>query len=95
MFKKSQSLSINTIIIAAIALAVLVVIFVIFSGRLSIFTKGIGEATNCQQSCKVAGYEQFTDIEENGECSGTSYPNALPGSFIIKDGVRRKCCCAK
>jgi len=44
---KAQGLSINTIIIAAIALIVLVVLVAIFTGRLGLFSKGLGEANTC------------------------------------------------
>lgn len=48
MNKKSQGLSITTIIVAAIALIVLVVLVAIFTGRIGLFSKGIGEATTCE-----------------------------------------------
>ncbi|MDO8480570.1 MAG: hypothetical protein Q7S65_02005 [Nanoarchaeota archaeon] len=47
--KKAQSISINTIIVAAIALIVLVVIVMIFTGRISIFGRGLD---NVQQGQK-------------------------------------------
>ena len=57
MLKKSQSISINTIIIAAIALAVLVVLFVIFTGRFKIFSEDVDKTSvNCQDACKIASY---------------------------------------
>jgi hypothetical protein len=43
MNKKAQGISINTIIIAAIALIVLVVLVAIFTGRLGIFGREVGE----------------------------------------------------
>lgn len=42
--KKAQGLSLNTIIIAAIVLIVLVVLWAIFTGRMGGFTRGIAEA---------------------------------------------------
>jgi len=39
--KKSQGLSLNTIIIAAIVLVVLVVLWAIFTGRMGMFTGGV------------------------------------------------------
>ncbi|MBI2134985.1 hypothetical protein HYU09_03265 [Candidatus Woesearchaeota archaeon] len=53
MNRKAQGLSINTIIIAAIALIVLVVLIAIFTGRLGLFSKGLGEATTCSQICEA------------------------------------------
>ena len=51
MNNKSQSLSINTIIIAAIALAVLVVIIAIFSGQIGNVNKNIGSCTAKNGQC--------------------------------------------
>lgn len=55
---KSQSISINTIIVAAIALIVLVVIIAIFTGRMGIT---IGEIDKCKGNC----------YSTKEECSGT------------------------
>lgn len=41
--KKSQGLSVTTVIIAALALIVLIILILIFSGRISIFNKGVME----------------------------------------------------
>lgn len=43
--KKAQGLSINAIIVAAIALIVLVVLVAIFTGRLGTWGKGVTEAS--------------------------------------------------
>ncbi|MBS3102041.1 hypothetical protein J4458_01175 [Candidatus Woesearchaeota archaeon] len=48
MNKRGQSISINTIIVAAIALIVLVVLIAIFTGRLGIFSKGIAQTGTCE-----------------------------------------------
>ena len=48
MNKKAQGVSINTIIIAAIALIVLVVLVMIFTGRMGIWGQGLDEATSGQ-----------------------------------------------
>ena len=48
MAKKAQGISINTVIIAAIALVVLVVLVAIFTGRIGLFSKGIGEVSTCK-----------------------------------------------
>ena len=58
MHKKGQSISINTIIIAAIALAVLVVLFIVFTGRFKVFSEGVKETSlNCDKGCKSVGYQ--------------------------------------
>ena len=45
--RKAQGISINTIIIAAIALIVLVVLVMVFTGRIGVFSKGVGETAAC------------------------------------------------
>ena len=52
--KKAQGISINVIIIAALALAVLVVLFAIFTGRLGIFSKALDSCTNLGGTCKAS-----------------------------------------
>ena len=100
MNKKGQSISINTIIVAAIALAVLVVLFLIFTGRLGIFSKGVSETTNCDQGCKSAGYDgnlmaSSSDGKNYNDCSNRGTP--LPGYYVIDpvDGLKKLCCCTK
>ena len=57
MNKKSQGISINTIIIAALGLAVLVVLFIVFTGRFKIFSEGVqGSSLTCDSGCKSVGY---------------------------------------
>ena len=88
MNKKGQSISINTIIVAAIGLAVLVVLFLIFTGRLGIFTKGIEDTASCQNSCKALGMskDQADDKERCDEKAGTY----VAGKYSDATGV---CCC--
>ena len=90
LMKKAQSISINTIIIAAIALAVLVVLFMVFTGKIGNFVKGSNEATNCDQGCKSGGYSSGNSIDEGStSCSGT----ILTGYRATENGVQKKCCC--
>ncbi len=64
MSRKGQSISINTIIVAAIALAVLVVLFAIFTGRLGIFSKALDTCANlggsCEISCDASRQREYT-----------------------------------
>ena len=84
MLKKSQSISINTIIIAAIALAVLVVLFVIFTGRTKIFSEEVDKTTvSCPDACKIGSYAYITD----GTCS--------PQGNDVTIRVRGKDCCCR
>ena len=87
MFKKSQSISINTIIVAAIALAVLVVLFMIFTGRFKIFSEGVkGSDLSCNDGCKIAGYA-------SGSSSSDSCNNRLVGSYRDVDPQKNEVCC--
>lgn len=56
--KKSQSIAINTIIVAAIALAVLVVVFLIFTGQFSSTSKNL-------QSCELKNGKCAKDISKD------------------------------
>ena len=87
MHKKSQSISINTIIIAAIALAVLIVLFVVFTGRFNIFSQGLSETTTCVNSCKSISMGFSTALNRDS-CGGTY----LPGKYgdVSENAV---CCC--
>ena len=79
--KKAQSISINTIVIAAIALIVLVVMIAIFGGRIKIFSGGAQKCETqggtCEDSCLGLGEE------------GSFYTN-VPGTDC--DAKEQKCC---
>ena len=89
MQKKSQSISINTIIIAAIALAVLVVLFVIFTGRFKIFSEGVKESSlTCERACKAVGYSRSNIL------SGSGCGNEFQASGKFEGmGENQACCC--
>ena len=55
--KKSQGLSITTIILAVIGLMILVVIIALLTGRLGGFSKGVLESGDCSSACQAAGYD--------------------------------------
>jgi len=87
MNRKAQGMSINTVIIAAIALIVLVVLVAIFTGRIGMFSKGIGDVTgDSNKKCsEVSGVERTRT-----EC--------LDASGIIlsaKEVITGKVCCSK
>lgn len=95
MTKKGQGISINTIIIAAIALAVLVVLFAIFTGRLGIFTKGVqGTAPTCDKACILAGYTGGAKYSGSGavvnDCENGKFKIAGEFQDVGKDQL---CCC--
>ena len=92
MNKRGQSISINTIIVAAIALAVLVVLFAIFTGRLGGFTKGVQETDSCYQKCSSLSLPSISDLPQS-DCT-----QRLSGSFIagkFSDTPNNGCCCSK
>ena len=91
MQKKSQSISINTIIIAAIGLAVLIVLFAIFTGRLGIFTKGVQDTDTCSQKCSSLNMNPGRQpTEDTKSCFDGQY---IAGSY--KDGPYGCCCVQK
>ena len=80
MSNKGQSISINTIIVAAIALAVLVVLFAIFTGRLGGFTKGVQETDTCAQKCASLNMQRVKVLTEfDKECA--QGPQKISGSY--------------
>ena len=71
MARKAQGLSLNVIIIAAIALLVLVILAIIFIGRMGTTTKGIDA---CKGQCIDETLEcneelgQYYQEDNTGEC---------------------------
>ena len=80
MKKNAQGLSMTTIVVAALALLVLVVLALIFTGRMGDFSTGIKGASDCNQACTAAGFNG-SDIQCNIDDS-----NRLPG-------FEEDCCC--
>ena len=88
MRKKSQGLSITTIIVAAIALIVLVVLVAIFTGRIGGFSKGISSVSTCESlggkcqsnDCSSSQQKVFgaldcdRDIDRDGTKENTNKP---------------------
>lgn len=88
MHKKSQSISINTIIIAAIGLVVLVVLFAVFTGRFKIFSEGVSSTgLTCKESCKLSKYSDGT-VNTGGNCA-----NKLGGTFSDVNQQKNQICC--
>lgn len=96
MQKKGVEISISTIIVAAIALAVLVVLFAIFTGRLGSFSTGVSQTVSCENSCKALGMLRgpTSGPADKPECEGLNPKGTyIPGSYgDITSGV---CCCLK
>ncbi len=86
MDKKAQGISLNVIIIAAIGLVVLVLLVAIFTGRINIFGKGVGEAEEAGTSnvcfganhvCQAEQPDGYTELPEPAggwvDCTSTCW----------------------
>ncbi|MBW3001723.1 hypothetical protein KY338_01015 [Candidatus Woesearchaeota archaeon] len=84
--KKAQGLPITTIIIAALALVVLVILFAIFTGRISIFGRGITECPGrCEMPYSETGEQAVTEgriaLDINAKCD-PQFEKAITGIYI-------------
>jgi hypothetical protein len=90
-FKRAQSLSLNTIIIAALALIVLVVMIFIFSGKIKIFGQGTESCANQGGQCTSVVYTQ--GCIEAGTCK---CPDTITNAVVIRsqdcEKQARICC---
>ncbi len=87
--RKAQGISINTVIIAALALVVLVILVVAFTGRFRIFSEGVDKTgVSCSEGCKLAGYDG------GGDSTTSSCDTKLGGSFVdVNSNNKEECCC--
>jgi len=67
--KKAQGLSINVIIIAALALIVLVVLATIFTGRVRIFSQTLEDCASKQGQCYPNKCPDNSALITNAKCS--------------------------
>ena len=73
MTKKSQSLSINTIIVAALALVVLVILILVFTGKIKDFSSTLESCAAKQGDCLSKTACTGTKVKiPNTECEKTS-----------------------
>jgi len=93
MNNKGQSISINTIIVAAIALAVLVVLFAIFTGRIGGFSKGVQETDTCSQKCNSLNMNVDPPPQSEGQSCISANAQRIGGTY--KDGPYGCCCMPK
>lgn len=79
-YSKAQGMSINVIIVAALALAVLVIVFAIFTGRLGGFVRGTENCQNiggtCEATCTAGETTPFIAGKTN--CEGTTPTCCVP-----------------
>ncbi len=93
MNKKAAEIALSTIIIAGIALLVLVIIVVVFSGKIKVFNKGYSTTTTetTQKICATYKTHPEDTISKScvpiGTCLGTQY-----GSDFIDCGNDEVCC---
>ena len=80
MEKRAQGLSMTTIVVAALALLVLVVLALVFTGRMGDFSTGVKKVGTCEQACSAAGLTKST-----ATCTITT-DGYMPG-------VEPICCC--
>lgn len=88
--KKSQGISINTIVIAAIALAVLVVTFYIFTGQSSAAAKNL-------QSCELKNGKCAEKLNNQDKDKKFQCTSEYPVPIIVSDPTcgESKLCCLK
>ncbi len=69
---KGQGISINMIVVAAIALLVLVVLSVVFLGRFGVFAKQSGDCENKGGTCTSTGCPTGTSTYAAWSCPDTA-----------------------
>ena len=98
MYKKSQGLSINIIIIAVIALIILVVLVAVFTGRIGSFVSGVDETASCESSCVALGMTKVTDASAHADrtaCTTANEDNRwLGGGYRDNAETDKGCCCS-
>jgi len=88
MNNKSQGLSLNVIIVAAIALIVLIVLWAIFTGRMG---QTVSKLEECPTPCISSGACEVEDTAKKDACSGLVTTST--GSSAIPIGSTGRVCC--
>lgn len=95
--KKGQDLSLNVIIVAALALIVLVVLVAIFTGRIGGFGKGTQEvqsqASSCATLCTTQGYKSGNTVVSSEKCQTYEFTGEFDGKRDAQGTVVKNCCC--
>ncbi len=89
--KKAQGLSLNTIIIAAIVLIVLVVLWAIFTGRMGVFTKGVKDIEKLRCTDDIIGGQASSIPDDEGSIVCPAGKSRIPGTFT--DISETEICC--
>ena len=82
--RKSQGISLTTVVIAAVALIVLIVLILIFTGRLDIFNRGLSECP--------PGSSEKTNADLAGWGGACSENGTLPTKTIKRNNTLAYCC---
>jgi len=92
--KRSQGLSITTVVVAVIALIVIVVVVAMLTGKLGIFSSGTQDISSCENTCERLG-RVFSDGLTKEGCRNTNDGKGIipPGTFEELSGT--VCCCVK
>ena len=85
--KKGEGLTLNVIVVAALALLVLVILAIIFMGRTGMFRKESGNCANMGGSCSTKGCSGDYERKVAYDCNLDGDTNLNEGQTI--DGV---CC---
>jgi len=91
MRKKAQGLSLNTIIVAAIVLIVLIVLWAIFTGKMGGFTQGLGSTTESVEACNKRC--TATGMYVKGIASSNACKEIQMGKVRTSTGGEENCCC--
>jgi len=98
MKRKAQGLSLNTIIIAAIVLIVLIVLWAIFTGRMGGFSLGLGTTQSCDSACNALNKNAVTCSAPtiDGQTTTTKDDPNYIGQYDVglSDGKLADCCCS-
>lgn len=89
--RKSQGLSITTVMIVVIGLIVIVVLIAVLSGRVGQFEKDVDTARTCYNACSALGKTLAADTDslDNGKC--TSPQRYIGGDFTDDGGYDCYC----
>ena len=100
MNSKGQGLSMNTIILAALGLIVLVVLVAVFTGETGKVRLGLGEATDsakCASQCQQIGPDYLQNVFSGVDSASGSDNQCNTGDGWVDSGLRMdklgKCCC--
>ncbi len=90
--KKAQGISINTIIVAAIALIVLVILIAIFTGRMGIFNKELSDQEQGTADCETTLDGEWMLASDCNDAGRQAAVVPLKDSEEMSAGGTKVCC---